>query len=178
MWPSLWGFLEELFPVSSKLTSLITLCACTGDFILPFVVGKYIESYPSVYLYSLLFYNVLAILVFSLCCALASKLCKIKEILFWKLFNYEMKWNDFTWLDLPTKPEQGRPNITIEPVFSATCSSSFSFWYQKCSSHCKIIIYTDTRTHNLSAHFFSFSLKLSPFSSSIRPSLRKPVKAE
>lgn len=31
MWPSLWGFLEEVFPVSSKLTSLITVAACTGE---------------------------------------------------------------------------------------------------------------------------------------------------
>ena len=44
------GYLNNYFPVTGNVTSLFLVAACVGEFIWPLVVGKFIDTWPYVYL--------------------------------------------------------------------------------------------------------------------------------
>ncbi|KAJ6643522.1 Sodium-dependent glucose transporter 1 [Pseudolycoriella hygida] len=67
MYPTLWSFVEEIVPVTSKMNSIVNSCACVGEFIVPVIIGAYIEQWPNVYICIVFIYSALACLVFALC---------------------------------------------------------------------------------------------------------------
>jgi FHS family Na+ dependent glucose MFS transporter 1 len=52
------GYVEQMFPVTSRITSGFMTFACLGEFILPYIVGLFIETNPRVYLYVVFSYSV------------------------------------------------------------------------------------------------------------------------
>lgn len=66
IYPTLWSFLEEILPVTSKMTSIVNSCACVGEFIVPVIIGAYIESWPNVYILVVFIYSLLACIMFAL----------------------------------------------------------------------------------------------------------------
>lgn len=79
IYPSLWGFLEPVVPVTSKMTSAINSCACIGEFIVPVIIGAYIQTDPDVFLYIVFLYSSLACIFFSLCCLAEFIILKYKR---------------------------------------------------------------------------------------------------
>ncbi|CAG2115108.1 unnamed protein product [Medioppia subpectinata] len=51
IFPTLLSFIEELFPVTSRIGSLFLVVACLGEFTIPFIVGYYVEKYPLILIY-------------------------------------------------------------------------------------------------------------------------------
>ena len=66
IFPCLLGYLENLFPVGSKITSLFTAGSCVGELVLPAIVGLYIEQYPNIFLYITALYSLLSAVFFVL----------------------------------------------------------------------------------------------------------------
>lgn len=52
------GYVEQMFPVTSRITSGYMTFACLGEFIIPYIVGLFIETNPRVYLYVVFAYSV------------------------------------------------------------------------------------------------------------------------
>lgn len=74
IWASIFGFLEDYFPVTSGMTASFSVAACLGQSIMPFIVGHFIDSYPPIFLWVTLTASTLLILLFST----FSYLCKKK----------------------------------------------------------------------------------------------------
>jgi len=66
MYPTLWSFLENILPVTSKMTSIINSCGCIGEFIVPVLIGAYIESWPNIYIVVVFIYSLLACVIFAI----------------------------------------------------------------------------------------------------------------
>ena len=66
IYPTLWSFLEEILPVTSKMTSIVNSCACVGEFIVPVLIGAYIETWPNIYIVIVFIYSLLACIIFAL----------------------------------------------------------------------------------------------------------------
>ena len=79
VYPTLWGFLEDVVTVTGKITSIITIASCMGEFIIPILIGYYIETNPMFYLYIIFGYGFLAYLVFILCCIWANRIIAYRE---------------------------------------------------------------------------------------------------
>ncbi|KAI1309029.1 Major facilitator superfamily domain-containing protein 4A [Halotydeus destructor] len=46
IWASVFGFVENYFPVTSKMASTFTVSACLGEFVFPFLMGYFAEHSP------------------------------------------------------------------------------------------------------------------------------------
>ena len=51
IWASIFGFLEDYFPVTSGMTAAFSVAACLGQSIMPFIVGHFIDAYPAIFLW-------------------------------------------------------------------------------------------------------------------------------
>lgn len=78
IYPTLWSFLEQILPVTSKMTSVVNSCACIGEFIVPVLIGAYIKTWPEVYLYIIFLYSSLACVIFG-------------GMVFWEFLIYRYK---------------------------------------------------------------------------------------
>ncbi|KAI1285406.1 hypothetical protein HDE_11783 [Halotydeus destructor] len=88
MWASMFGFLEEYFPVSSKMASSFTVSACLGEFIFPFLMGYLVNVSPTGFLYSILAITVSICIIFASMVYLCKTKLAIKEK---ELFNHNLK---------------------------------------------------------------------------------------
>lgn len=61
---SVFGFLEEYFPVTEKMTAAFSMAACLGEFILPFIMGHFVELHPSVFIWMTFISTIISWLVF------------------------------------------------------------------------------------------------------------------
>lgn len=74
IWASVFGFLENFFPVTSGITASFSVAACLGQSIMPFLVGFYIEANPNIFLWVSLATSALLVVLFTS----YSYLCKNK----------------------------------------------------------------------------------------------------
>jgi fucose permease len=74
IWASALGYLEDYFPVSSRIVSLIMMSTALGDFVFPFVISHKITEYPNVFLDVTLFCSIAISLIF----ALVVVICKLR----------------------------------------------------------------------------------------------------
>lgn len=51
-----------MFPVTSRMTSSFMVAACLGEFIIPYIVGLFIETDPRVFLYVVFAYSLASFL--------------------------------------------------------------------------------------------------------------------
>ena len=51
IWASAFGYLEEYFPVDSKIGSLIVVSTSLGEFIFPVLISQFIKGYPNIFLH-------------------------------------------------------------------------------------------------------------------------------
>ncbi|RWS01745.1 sodium-dependent glucose transporter 1-like protein [Dinothrombium tinctorium] len=63
---AVFGFLEEFITLSGRVASLIFVNVCVGEFIVPFIVGKYADTKPIVFLYISLLCNILCCVSFAI----------------------------------------------------------------------------------------------------------------
>lgn len=56
------GYVEQMFPVTNRITSGFMIFACIGEFIIPYIVGKFIETNPRVYLYVIFLYSIASVM--------------------------------------------------------------------------------------------------------------------
>ena len=63
-WASIFGFLEDYFPVTSGITASFSVAACLGQSIMPFIVGFYIDQYPPIFLWVTLIASCLLLILF------------------------------------------------------------------------------------------------------------------
>lgn len=68
IYPTLWSFLETILPVTSKMTSIVNSCACVGEFIVPVLIGLYLETNPNIFIYIVMLYSGLACVIFAFSC--------------------------------------------------------------------------------------------------------------
>lgn len=50
IWASAFGYLEDYFPVDSKIGSLIVVSTSMGEFIFPVLISQFIKDYPNIFL--------------------------------------------------------------------------------------------------------------------------------
>lgn len=65
IWASVYGYLEQFFPMHSKIAATFTVSACLGEFVLPTIVGNFIDVYPVMFLWITLFCTVADVLLFA-----------------------------------------------------------------------------------------------------------------
>lgn len=44
IWASVFGFVENYFPVTAKIAASLTAAACIGEFSVPFLMGIYVDT--------------------------------------------------------------------------------------------------------------------------------------
>jgi len=44
IWASTYGFIDQFFPLTSRMTATFTVSACLGEFVLPTIMGNYLEQ--------------------------------------------------------------------------------------------------------------------------------------
>lgn len=64
IWASVYGYLEQFFPVNSKIAATFTVTACLGEFILPTLMGNYLDSNPDIFLWVTLFCTLMTCVLF------------------------------------------------------------------------------------------------------------------
>lgn len=65
IWASIFGFLEDFFPVTSGMTAAFSVAACLGQSIMPFIVGHFIDAYPPIFLWVTLSASLILLTLFS-----------------------------------------------------------------------------------------------------------------
>lgn len=65
IWASIFGFLEDYFPVTSGVTAAFSVAACLGQSVMPFIVGHFIDAYPPIFLWITLGASSLLVILFS-----------------------------------------------------------------------------------------------------------------
>lgn len=60
---TMFAFVEQLTPVTPLFTSITMVACCLGEFIIPLVVGLWIDTNPEVYLYVIFVYSILSLIV-------------------------------------------------------------------------------------------------------------------
>ncbi|RWS17504.1 sodium-dependent glucose transporter 1A-like protein [Dinothrombium tinctorium] len=61
---AVFGFLESFTKITTKMASVIFISVCTGELIIPFIVGHYADTKPAVFLYITLICSVLCCFCF------------------------------------------------------------------------------------------------------------------
>lgn len=64
IWGCVFAYLEEHFPVTSKIAASMVVSACVGEFIFPFVISYFIVSTPTVFLWLTLTCSVAVFAIF------------------------------------------------------------------------------------------------------------------
>lgn len=54
VWGCMFGYLEDLFPVSSLIASLMVVSAMLGEFVFPVIISSFIQTYPQILLWVVL----------------------------------------------------------------------------------------------------------------------------
>lgn len=54
---TMFAFLEQLLPVTSRITSFFFIAACAGEFVIPTLVAAYLENAPQVFLWVVFVYS-------------------------------------------------------------------------------------------------------------------------
>ena len=65
IWASIFGFLEDYFPVTSGMTAAFSVAACLGQSVMPFIVGHFIDAYPPIFLWVTLGASTLLVVLFT-----------------------------------------------------------------------------------------------------------------
>lgn len=73
IWASVFGFLEDYFPVKSHMTAAFIVSACVGEFVVPTVIANWVQSYPKIFLWVMLACSIAMIILMTL----MSVLCRI-----------------------------------------------------------------------------------------------------
>ena len=74
IWGSAFGYLEDYFPINSKIGSLIVVSTCVGEFIFPVLISQFIKEYPNIFLLVTLICSVSLAIIF----AVVVLICKLK----------------------------------------------------------------------------------------------------
>lgn len=74
IWPSIFGFLEMQFQVTSVIGSIIIMSAIVGEFVFPVIISSFISDYPQVLLLTVLCCSVSITLIF----LIVLLICKLK----------------------------------------------------------------------------------------------------
>jgi len=64
IWSSLFGYLEDNFKVTSRISSSMIVSAMVGEFIFPIVISTFVAETPQVFLYVTLFCSISLVLLF------------------------------------------------------------------------------------------------------------------
>jgi fucose permease len=64
VWGCVFGYLEQHFPVTSKIAASMVVSACVGEFVFPFIISYFIVSTPIVFLWLTLICSVSLIVIF------------------------------------------------------------------------------------------------------------------
>src|SRR5687768_6404001 len=78
---SVYGFLERYFVVTSRIAATFSVLVCCGEFIIPPLVGSYIDVYPKILIYVSLFLVISTCALFATMCVLCSAYAKIVKLL-------------------------------------------------------------------------------------------------
>lgn len=76
VWGSVFGFLENYFPVTSKMTAAMISVTFAGDCILPVVISYFIETYPKIFQWIYLVSSVSMAFTFAVACLLCRTFLK------------------------------------------------------------------------------------------------------
>ncbi|RWS22484.1 sodium-dependent glucose transporter 1-like protein [Leptotrombidium deliense] len=76
---AVFGFLEDFVTVTGRMTSTFMVSVCFGEFILPFLVGKYVDAHPIIFLYITLFCTIMLIVTFFILMILKYKCLRLKK---------------------------------------------------------------------------------------------------
>ena len=80
MWPSMFGYMEDYFAVSSRVASAIIISATVGDFVFPFIISFFVDSNPQVFLWATLFCSLsLAVIFLGIMAVMRTKLKEGKK---------------------------------------------------------------------------------------------------
>ena len=60
---TMFAFVEQMTPVTPRFTSITMIACCLGEFIIPLLVGIWIDTNPEVYLYVIFGYSFLSLVV-------------------------------------------------------------------------------------------------------------------
>lgn len=68
VWACIFGYLEEFFPVTSVIGSLMIVSAVLGEFVFPVIISSFVKDFPQILLWVVLFCSVSIALLFSVIC--------------------------------------------------------------------------------------------------------------
>ena len=66
VWSAMFGYLEEHFPVTSRIASGMIISALVGEFIFPLIISYFVQSNPEIFLWVTLFCSVSLVFIFAL----------------------------------------------------------------------------------------------------------------
>jgi len=66
IWGSMFSYLNDHFPVTSKISSVLTVSACVGVFIFPLIISNFVETNPDVFLWVLLSCSIVIVFLYIL----------------------------------------------------------------------------------------------------------------
>ncbi|XP_015793768.1 sodium-dependent glucose transporter 1A [Tetranychus urticae] len=58
------GYLQQYFEVTGRITSLFIVSACIGEFLYPWIISRFLEAHPSVFLYVMSICSVIDLIAF------------------------------------------------------------------------------------------------------------------
>ena len=64
IWSAQFGYLEEYFPVTSKMSGSIIVSACVGEFLFPLIISYFVTTAPDVFLWVTLFCSLSLMAIF------------------------------------------------------------------------------------------------------------------
>lgn len=57
---TMFGFVEQLTPITARITAGFMVAACAGEFVIPLVVSQYLEGWPPIFLWIVLLYSTIS----------------------------------------------------------------------------------------------------------------------
>jgi fucose permease len=77
IFPTMFSFIEELMPVTSRIGSLFLVVSCLGEFTIPFIVGYYVEDHPLVLIYVTTVASIVCFVLFAILCFISRLSAKV-----------------------------------------------------------------------------------------------------
>lgn len=71
--PTIFGYLEQTFSLSSRMASVILGAACFGEFVMPFIAGSFIDDYPETFIIVSVFCGTSCCIIFAVIQTLVRK---------------------------------------------------------------------------------------------------------
>jgi MFS family permease len=68
IFPTLFSFVEELIPVTSRIGSLFSVASCLADYTIPLIVGYFVEDYPLALIYVTTIASIACLILFFILC--------------------------------------------------------------------------------------------------------------